>query len=87
MKNNQNAKKEITRDEFIKIRLSKEEKDLWLKYAEEMQINPTRLARNVLMTEAESKINKIVGKYVIKAYIKYCEVTKNTDALERIKQD
>jgi len=87
MKNNQNAKKEITRDVFIKIPMSKEEKELWLKYAEDMGINPTRLARNVLMMDAESLINKALAKPFVKAYIKYAEVTKNKEILERIKTD
>lgn len=87
MKNNQNAKKEITRDVFIKIPMSKEEKELWLRYAENTGINPTRLARNVLMIEAESLINKAITKPFIKAYIKYAEVTNNKEILERIKTD
>lgn len=87
MKNNQNAKKEITRDVFIKIPMSKEEKELWLRYAENTGINPTRLARNVLMIEAESLINKAITKPFIKAYIKYAKVTNNKEILERIKTD
>lgn len=87
MKNNQNAKKAITRDEYIKIRVSKEEKDLWYQYAEDMGLNPTRLARNVLMQEAESILNKYFSKNVVKAYIKYCEVTKNKEVLDRIRTD
>ncbi len=86
-KNNQNAKKEITRDYFIKIPLSKEEKELWEKYAKELGINKTRLARNIIMSEAESLVNKYIGTPVIKAYIKYAEITKNTEILERIKKD
>jgi hypothetical protein len=81
-------KKEIVRDQRIEIKLSKEEKDLWIAYAEEMQINPTRLARNILMEQAEENIlSKKYKQAIVKAYIKYCEVTKNKDALERIKQD
>lgn len=87
MKNNKNAKKEITRDVFIKIPLSQEEKDLWNDYAKNIGVNPTRLARNLLMTEAESIINRKIITNIAKAYIKYCEVTNNTEVLERIKED
>ena len=86
-KNNQNAKKEITRDYFIKIPLSKEEKELWEKYAKELGINKTRLARNIFMSEAECLVNKYVTNPIVKAYIKYAEITKNTEILDRIKKD
>ena len=80
-------KKEIIRDQYIRIKLSKEEKNLWLKYAEDIGINPTRLARNILMMEAESILNKTITKPFAKAYIKYAEVTKNKEILERIKSE
>ncbi len=86
-KNNKNAKKEITRDYFIKIPLSKQEKELWEAYAEDIGVNKTRLARNILMREAESIINTYITKPAIKAYIKYAKITKNTELLERIKKD
>lgn len=87
MKKKANAKKAITRDKKLEIRMSKEEKELWYKYAEDMRLNPTRLARNVLMQEAESLINKAITKPFVKAYIKYAEVTNNKEILERIKTD
>jgi len=80
-------KKEIIRDHFITIKVSKQEKELWETYASEMGINKTRLARNTLMLAAESIINKYIGKPVIKAYFMYAEITKNTEILERIKKD
>jgi len=80
-------KKEIIRDEYIRIKMSKEEKALWIEYANSMGINPTRLARNMLMTQAESLINNFINKPIIKSYIKYLEVTKNKEALERISKD
>jgi len=80
-------KKEIIRDEYIRIKMSKQEKDLWLEYSKELGINPTRLARNIIMMEAESLINKYFTKPAIKAYIKYAEITKNKEILERIKKD
>ena len=51
-------KKEIIRDQFITIKVSKQEKELWEEYSKEIGINKTRLARNVLMAEAESLFNK-----------------------------
>jgi len=80
-------KKEIIRDHFITIKVSKQEKELWEAYAKEMGINKTRLARNVLMMEAESLLNKYLTKPVIKAYIKYAEITNDKDILKRIKSD
>lgn len=87
MKNNQNAKKEVTRDEYFKIRMSKEEKELFYKYAEDIGINPSRLARNILMEHAESILNQYATKNIAKAYIKYLELTKQDEALNRIKED
>ncbi len=80
-------KKEIVRDEYIRIKMSKEEKALWTKYADELGINSTRLARNIIMSEAESLVNKYVANPIIKGYIRYAKITKNTEILERIKQD
>lgn len=87
MKNNQNAKKEITRDEYFKIRMSKEEKELFLKFAEKAGINASRLARNILLSEAESTANKYAGIPAVKAYIKYLEITNQKSAIERLKED
>lgn len=76
--------KEIIRDERFEIRLSKAEKDLLFNYAKEIGINPSRLARNVLMMEAESIINKFTTKPFVKAYIKYAKITNNKEVLERL---
>ena len=80
-------KKEIIRDEYIRIKMSKEEKALWTEYSKKIGINPTRLARNIIMEEAENLFNKTIKTNVLKAYIKYAEITKNTEILERIKKD
>ena len=81
-------KKNIIRDTKFEIRMSKEEKDLFFKYAENLGINPSRLARNLLMIEAEKNlISKGIEKAIIKAYIKYAEVTNNQEILERIKSE
>lgn len=82
-----NASKEICRDHHIKIRVSKEEKELWEKYAHELGIMPTRLARNILMLEAESLLNKFVNNPICKAYIHYKKVTKDKEFLERLKTE
>jgi hypothetical protein len=80
--------KEIIRDQYIRIKMSKEEKELWTKFAEDMGINSTRLARNILTSEAESTLrNKLAFKPVIQAYKKYLEITKQNDILERMKED
>ena len=86
MKNNQNAKKEIIRDEYFKMRMSKEEKELFYKFAEEYGINPSRLARNILLGEAKSFINKYPLKPAVKAYIKYLELT-DKEAYKKLKED
>jgi len=80
-------KKEIIRDQFITIKVSKQEKELWEEYSKKIGINKTRLARNTLMLEAESLFNKTIKTNVLKAYIRYAELTKNTEILERIKKD
>ena len=88
MKKNQNAKKEVKRDTKLEIRMSKEEKELWTKFAEDMGVNPTKLARNILMTEAEATLrNKYAFKPLLKAYRKYLEVTKQKDILEQMKTE
>ncbi len=86
MKNKRNSK-EIQRDTRLEIRMSKEEKELWNEYAKELGMPPTRLARNILMVEAECKLNKIIGKSVIKAYKYYLETTNQKEELKRIQTD
>jgi hypothetical protein len=79
--------KKIIRDERFEIRLSKAEKDLLMNYAKDLGINPSRLARNVLMMEAESIINKFTTKPFVKAYIHYAKVTNNQEILKRLQED
>jgi antitoxin component of RelBE/YafQ-DinJ toxin-antitoxin module len=77
---NKNACKKIQRDTKLEIRMSKEEKELFYKFAEDMGINPSRLARNILTSEAEATLgNKLAFRPVIQAYKKYLEVTKQND--------
>jgi hypothetical protein len=85
---NQNAKKEITRDQTFKIKMSKEEKELLYEFAKDMGVNPSRLARNLLLEEAERKLrNKIIFKPILNAYRNYLKVTKQNNILERMKED
>ncbi len=51
--------KEIQRTERIEFIVSKEEKELIWKFAESMKIKPSRLIRNIVLMEAESKMRFI----------------------------
>jgi len=71
------------RDDQIRIRLSKEEKELFYAFAKEMHINSTRLARNIIMKQAVQNLrNKAFYIPIINAYKKYLEITKQNDILE-----
>ena len=80
-------KKEIIRDQYIRIKMSKEEKDLWLEYSKRIGINPTRLARNIIMLEAGSFLSKIINIPVVKAYKYYLEKTNQKKELKKINSD
>ena len=80
-------KKKVIRDQRIEIKLSKEEKELWYEYAKEMNIPPARFARNTLMIEAESKLNKILGKPFISAYRYYLKITNQEDILKNLDKE
>lgn len=66
--------KAIQRDERIEFIVSKEEKDLIWKYAEEVGMKPSRMIRNIVLMEAESKL-RLVNVVAVKAYRKYLEIT------------
>jgi len=87
MKKSSNAKKEVHRDKKLEIKMTQEEKELFYKYAEDLGINPSRLARNILLSNAESIINKYYGKYWVKGYIKMLELLKDKEALDRFKTE
>jgi len=82
-----NAKKERQRNKKLEIKMTEEEKELFYKYAEDVGINPSRLARNILLSNAESIINKYYGKFWIKGYIKTLELLKDKEALKRLKAE
>ena len=80
-------KKEIVRNEFITIKVSKEEKEVFKKYAEYLGLMPTRLARNILLEEAtKNMIAKGIEKGTLKALKKYAEITNDNEILERFKK-
>lgn len=66
--------KEIQRTERIEFLVSKEEKELIWKYAEKVGMKPSRLIRNIVLIQAESKLRGIED-LAIKAYRKYLEIT------------
>jgi hypothetical protein len=45
-------KKDIQRTEYLRIRMSKQEKDLWLKYCESKNKKYSTLAREILLSIA-----------------------------------
>lgn len=80
-------KQDVQRNKKLEIRMTQEEKDLFYKYAEDIGINPARLARNLILSEAESILNQVITKNIGKAYIKTKELLKDKDFIERMKKD
>lgn len=76
--------KSIQRTERIEFIVSKEEKDLIWKYAESMGIKPSRLIRNIVMMEADSKM-RYINIASVKAYRKYLELT-DPEELKRLSE-
>lgn len=76
--------KEIQRTERIEFIVSKEEKNLIWEYAESMGMKPSRLIRNIVLMEAESKM-RYVNIASVRAYRKYLEIT-NPEELKRLKE-
>lgn len=74
--------KEIQRTERIEFIVSKEEKNLIWEYAESMGMKPSRLIRNIVLMEAESKM-RYVNIASVRAYRKYLEIT-NPEELKRL---
>jgi fructose-1,6-bisphosphatase len=79
--------KEIQRDERFEVRLSKEEKDLFFKLAEAMNMKPGRLARNLIMEQVNANIENAILLPFIKAYKNYLKITKQEDKLREIEED
>lgn len=78
--------KKIVRTEEFKMRLSVEEKELFYKLAETIGINPSRLARNLIMKQAEAKIENAMLLPFIKAYKGYLKAT-DQEALRQIESE
>jgi hypothetical protein len=78
--------KKITRTEEFKIRMSKEEKELFFKYAESLGISPSRLGRNIMLNQANSKIENAMLLPFTKAYKNYLKATKQEDRLKEIEE-
>ena len=66
--------KEIQRKNEVRVLMSDQEKELVWKYAEAMGMKPSRLIRNIVMLEVESKM-KYINIPIVKAYRKYLELT------------
>ena len=73
------------RNDRLEIRLTKKEKQRIMAYSKELEINASRLTRNIIMTEINSLTNKLFYKPVGKTYINILKTMKNTDELERLK--
>jgi len=76
--------KKIQRDNEIRVLMSDQEKDLVWKYAESMGITPSRLIRNIVIMEAESKM-RYINIATVKAYRKYLELT-DPEELKRLSE-
>ena len=64
----------IQRTNEVRVLMSDQEKELVWKYAEAMGMKPSRLIRNIVMLEVESKM-KYINIGIVKAYRKYLELT------------
>lgn len=78
--------KKIVRSEEFKVRLSKEEKDLFYKFAESLGTTPSRLARNLIMGQAEATIENKIMLPFIKAYKNYLKITGQNEEIEEIEK-
>lgn len=78
--------REIVRDERMEIRLSKEEKELFNAFAKQMGMMPGRLARNIIMAQANAKLENAINIPLVKAYREYLRVTKQFKLLEEIEK-
>lgn len=74
----------IQRTNEVRVLMSDEEKELVWKYAEAMGMKPSRLIRNIVMMEAESKM-RYINIASVKAYRKYLELT-DPEELKRLSE-
>lgn len=74
----------IQRTNEVRVLMSDQEKELVWKYAEAMGMKPSRLIRNIVMMEAESKM-RYINIASVKAYRKYLELT-DPEELKRLSE-
>lgn len=74
----------IQRTNEVRVLMSDEEKELVWKYAEAMGMKPSRLIRNIVMMEADSKM-RYINIASVKAYRKYLELT-DPEELKRLSE-
>jgi hypothetical protein len=80
-----NIKKPIHRTEEFKVMVSKEEKDLIMEYAKSLEMQPTRIMRNLIIMRAESFIDRNLDKATVKAYAGYLKLCGQDEYLEILK--
>ena len=74
----------IQRTNEVRVLMSDQEKELVWKYAKAMGMKPSRLIRNIVMMEAESKM-RYINIASVKAYRKYLELT-DPEELKRLSE-
>jgi len=82
-----NIKKPIHRTAEFKVMVSEEEKELIVEYAKSLEMQPTRIMRNLILMRAESFINRNIDKASVKAYINYLKVCGKDEYLEMLKNE
>jgi len=78
--------KKIVRTEEFRIRMSKEEKELFFKFAENMGISPSKLARNLIMKQANSNTENALLLPLVKTYKSYLKITSQDEFLKEIEE-
>lgn len=76
--------KNVVRTERMDIYMTKEEKELWVQTAKDIGINPSRLARNIILDFAESKIDRNITKAFVHMYKKYHAFAENQEIIDRL---
>ena len=74
----------IQRTNEVRVLMSDQEKELVWKYAKAMGMKPSRLIRNIVMMEADSKM-RYINIASVKAYRKYLELT-DPEELKRLSE-
>ncbi len=80
-----NNKKAIHRTAEFKVMVSEEEKNLIMDYAKSIDMQPTRIMRNLILMRAESFINKNIDIASVKAYKSYLKLCGKDEYLEMLK--